>query len=166
MKWVKFTKDMDPKLSSAEKKDFFDEILSPPPPSPPGTPTTKSGFSKGLETMLKNKGFKVWVEYPVLPVPLEKMAARKYEIFCGGFLYYHDVEFKKYPKGEGWSEENGTIKLKKWPHNKFEHMLFFEWLPKGKASKRKLRIYINETKPEFNPDPPKPPAPPPPESNP
>ena len=164
MKWVKLNGEMDANLSPAERKNFFKAISSPK--SEKGT--TENGFSKGLELMLASKGFKVWDEYPVLPVPLGKKAARKYEIFCGGFLYYHDVEFKKYPKGEGYSDEDGpiNIKLKKWPDTTFEHLIFFEWLPKGKAPKKKLRIFINETDPKYNSDPPKPPAPPPPESNP
>lgn len=111
----------------------------------------------GLPEELYKLGFVEWVTYPgpenrFKPLPPLKLPAskRKYEIFCGGFLYYHDIE----------------VKLKKEGKN-FEHKLFFEWFLGGKANRvNMVRIYINETPPQFNPNPPRPPAPPPPESNP
>jgi hypothetical protein len=108
--------------------------------------------------------FNQWVTHMDFPA-LGKKAKRKYEIFCGGFLYYHDVVFKKYPEGEGLSlDEKGKPFLKKYPHTKFEHRIYFEWLPKGNSKKTSVRIYINETPDEFNVDPPPPPKPPPPEA--
>ena len=104
--------------------------------------------------------------YPNLPA-LDKRGTRKYEIFCGGFLYYHDVEFKNYLRDPNKKYPNGITGYPDYPvnnDNNFEHKIFFEWLPKGKGVKKdKVRIYINTTPPEFNP-PPKPPPPPPPES--
>jgi hypothetical protein len=93
--------------------------------------------------------YEEWVTYPNDKFPKDlpkrlignRKAQRKYEIFCGGFIYYHDVEFKKY---EG----------------KFEHTIFFDWAKR----KDKVTIYINKTPTQFNAVPPPPPPPPPPES--
>ena len=110
------------------------------------------------------KDYNEWVTYPgpdnnfASFGELGKKAQRKYEVFCGGFLYYHDVEFKKYPVGEG---PDG----KKYPNKNFEHYIYFKWLPEKKGKKDKVIVYVTKTPPEFNPDPPKPPPPPPPESN-
>jgi hypothetical protein len=145
MKWVKFKNEMDPNIPNGEKK-FFEPI--PVPKSNSGK-KDKDGFSEDIRLIFEANGFEKWVTYPVLP-GLGKRAARKYEIFCGGFLYYHDVELKLKLEGK-----------------KFEHKIFFEWLPKGKGVKKdKVKIYINSTPAQFNPNPPHPPAPPPPESNP
>jgi hypothetical protein len=83
-----------------------------------------------------------------LPDLKSKKAQRKYEIFCGGFLYYHDEVMKR-------------------PLGKFaDHQIYFEWLPIGVAKKDKVIIHITKTPINQNPNPPKPPPPPPPESNP
>ncbi len=174
MKWVKLKNDADPNMSSAEmeqgKKKKFVEIIDIPLSKKEGD----TGFNEELKKRLKEKGYGVWATYPEngsiadFP-PLGKKATRKYEIFCGGFLYYHDVEFKKYPAGEGISfDSNGKPFLKSYPEAKeknFEHKIFFEWLPKGKGKKKTaVRIFITETPEKFNVDPPPPPKPPPPEA--
>ncbi len=143
MKWVKLVDEMDPNISTAERKKFFETISSPKS----GSGNKNNDFSLDLKEMLEKKGFEEWITYPATQ-SLSKKAARKYEIFCGGFLYYHDVEFKLKLQGK-----------------KFEHKIFFEWLPKGSAKKNRVRVYINSTPPEFNPNPPHPPPPPPPESS-
>ncbi|MFC0772273.1 hypothetical protein [Terrimonas alba] len=119
-----------------------------------------------LKDELEKLGLVEWVTYPGIynnfkELPsLSETGRRKYEIFCGGFLYYHDVEFKKYPQGTG-----GCPEWKEYPTKDFEHKIYFEWFSEEKGGKKdKIRIYISFTPPEYNVDPPKPPAPPPPES--
>lgn len=116
-----------------------------------------------LEKDIK-KDYNLWATYPdddplQKPFALKRKAQRRYEIFCGGFIYYHDVEFKKYPTGTGFDG-------KQYPDKDFEHYIYFKWLPEGKGNKEKTKveIYVTKTPEEYNSDPPKPPAPPPPES--
>jgi hypothetical protein len=126
----------------------------------------------GLPAELKKLGFEEWVTYPgpdnaFKPLPkIKRSTKRKYAIFCGGFLYYHDVEFKKYAKGRGYTiDENGNPGWKDYPDYPkkiFDHKIYFEWFKEN--GQNMVRIYITETPPEFNPIPPKPPPPPPPES--
>ncbi len=142
-----------------------------------------------LEDDLK-KYFSLWGTYPETPLPedqfsLKREGQRKYEIFVGGYLNYHDIKFKKYPKGEGYSDEDGpeNIKLKKYPDwrvfisdpiNKekyldngldyFEHYIYFKWFPEGKGvPKTRVEIWITQTPDEYNGNPPDPGGPPPPE---
>jgi hypothetical protein len=106
---------------------------------------------------------------------------RKYEIFCWGFLFYHDLVFKKYRQGRGYTDENKKLDWKEYPAKMkgsdgkeydgklFEHKIYFEWLPRDKNKSHeinKVRIYISQTPKEFNSTPPPPKGPPPPESNP
>jgi len=143
MKWAQFKKrlDDDGVLDKNERKKLFREYKT----------------KKALEEDLK-LSYVVWATYPdddplQKTFSLNRKGQRKYELFCGGFLYYHDVEFKKYPTGD-----DGNLV--------FEHTVYFEWLPKEKGeAKTHVKIYVNPTPPEFNPNPPKPPPPPPPESN-
>lgn len=183
MKWIKFEDEMSTEMKKMKK--FVETI-----------PRPKPGTNVSIIKMLKNRfkeNFKKWITYPIPDnkskyTPAEKEAmelypdakktfpelsegssTRKYEIFCGGFLYYHDVVFKKYPKGKGFSLDAQKNPIwKDYPEAKkikFEHKIFFEWLPKGKGKKKtSVRIYINDTPLKFNVDPPPPPKPPPPEA--
>lgn len=182
MKWIKFEDEMSSEMEEMES------IKSIPKPKPGGNTDIKKLLEKHF-----NEKFNEWIMYPVpdnkeeyttaqkeavalyadatgeFPKLTEGRSTRKYEIFCGGFLYYHDVVFKKYPKGKGFSldkQGNPIWKVyKKAKENKFEHKIYFEWLPKGKTKKKNsVRIYINETPVKFNVDPPPPPKPPPPEA--
>jgi len=175
MKWIKFADELDSNMKNA--KNIFQTI---PPIYNGGKKVGPKAFSKNTSAMLKNQlgiKFVQWVTYPKPGKPalpdLDIKGRRKYELFCGGFLYYHDIIFKKYPSGKGYTvDKNGNPAWKEYPKTavgpngkvypgkKFEHMIFFEWLPKGKG----VRIYINETPSGFNTNPPKPPGPPPPES--
>jgi hypothetical protein len=107
-----------------------------------------------LEKELNKVGFFKWVTYPgdsykgvVMNTPFElsKRAQRKYEIFCGGFIYFYDEE---HPDN-----------LKQLEQQNVEHQIFLAWSEKGDV----VRIFMSP-KPG-NPDPPTTPPPPPPESN-
>jgi hypothetical protein len=135
-----------------------------------------------LKKELGKLGYVEWITYPIaekttyteeelqaidlyteasvkLPFTIRsQVAKRKYEIFCGGFLFYHDVLFKRYPKGKG------GLDGKVYPDVNFEHKIFFEWFKGKGVNNDEVRIYINITPLEYNSNPPPPPAPPPPES--
>ena len=172
MKWAQTKKvlDDDEVDDQNERNTFFKEYAS------------KDDLEKDL--MDKSK-FVEWASFDTFP--LHRKAQRKYEIYCGGFLYYHDVVFKQYPKGAGYEypEKEGpgiAPKWKKYPNDKFEHIIYLRWLKedgkeyiesedvnvgsgeKKKEKSHKVIIYINPTPPEFNANPPTPPPPPPPES--
>jgi len=125
-----------------------------------------------LREILRGIGFEEWVAHRNLSSRLlrSRKAQRKYEIFCGGFLYFYDVELGKYPQkvvdeypkkfpGEQFGEECqkklvqffGRLEVNK------EHTIFFDW------GRDYVRIYINPR--PGNPDPPSTPAPPPPETS-
>jgi len=153
MKWaqLKDVLDGDGVEDVNERKKLFREYK------------TKQELKDDLDDPAK---FVKWVTYPdddplQKPFALNRKAQRRYEVFCGGFLYYHDVELKKYPEGK---DANGKV----YPNKDFDHNIYFEWFPKEKGNKEKTKviIHITPTPPEFNPNPPPPPAPPPPESNP
>jgi hypothetical protein len=161
--WAERIKKMDPDIPEEERSLIYEEL--------PLYDETGDELIKKLNSL----GYKEWVTFPNndYPDPLPKRllekrkAQRKYEIFCGGFLYFYDEELGKYP--EKIAEEYP----KKFPGDQFEcqkkleaffgklevnkkHKIFFDW------GKKSVTIYI---KPEpGNPDPPSPPAPPPPES--
>jgi hypothetical protein len=167
MKWV-VRKGKSP-TSDPEEINFFEEI-----------DLKETDGDPDLPEELFNKGFIKWVTYPgplnnFKPLPtIKEQTKRKYEIFCGGFLYYHDKEFKKYSEGRGYTDEKGDPEWKEYPDTykdsnnqdhksvDFQHKIYFEWFKlKGKD---KVSIYINPTPPELNANPPPPPEPPPPES--
>lgn len=142
------------------KKKFVKWIIYP---FDKKTPAQQDEYSDEEKAAIKLYGDAV---HNPLPDFKNRKALRRFEVFCGGFLYYHDVVFKKYPQGKGYSDEKGNPEWKTYPDNDFEHNIYFEWLPVGPISKKtKVKIYINPTPPEFNPNPPPPPPPPPPESN-
>jgi len=133
---------------------------------------------KKLREILKGFGFEEWVTFPNADYPAElperllrnKKAQRKYEIFCGGFLYFYDEELgkypdkivKEYPKKFNGEQFDGICleKLQKF-FGKLEvnkkHTMFFDW------GKNYVRIYLRPG--PGNPDPPSGPAPPPPETS-
>ena len=129
----------------------------------------KDGDPK-LKKEFEGLGYEEWAAYPESqgsdPLPeIGTNTKRKYEIFCGGYLYYHDIQFKKYPEGRGITIENGDLKWKDYTPG-FEHKIYFEWFREklDKKEMERVRIYINSTPPDYNTNPPPPPKPPPPES--
>ena len=75
--------------------------------------------------------------------------------------------FKNYPKGKGHPSleyPNGKeYKVEDKIVKDFEHKIYFEWLPKDTTDgKNRVRININVTPKQLNPDPPVPKGPPPP----
>lgn len=132
-------------------------------------------------TDVEKKAISLYTKKVVIePLPdfKNRKALRRFEVFCGGFLFYHDVIIKRYHKGRGYRDVDGILKLEDYPEQAkdkegnvtlldgFGHNIYFDWLPVGPATKKdRVIIYINPTPPEFNPNPPPPPPPPPPESN-
>jgi len=163
MKWVQTTQVLKSDGISDKDKGLFKEYKTDPE------------LQKDLGDKSK---FVKWVKYPdddplQKQFELDRKAQRKYEIFVGGFLHYHDIEFKRYPKGGGYEypKDPDSHEPAKWKDydgdRSFEHEIYFEWLPKEKGpnNKTSVKIYINPTPEKFNSDPPPPPTPPPPESN-
>jgi hypothetical protein len=130
-----------------------------------------------LREILKPYGYEEWVTFPNVeyPDPLpdrllkKRKAQRKYEIFCGGFIYFYDEELGKYPakmveeypkKFNGEQFDGPCLEKVQKFFSKLEvtkkHKLFFDW------GVNYVRIYI-KPKPG-NPDPPSTPSPPPPET--
>jgi hypothetical protein len=98
------------------------------------------------------------------PLPnLDKEARERYEIFCGGFLFFNDVIFKKYPQGKG-DPTKDYPDGKEYPDRNFEHKIYFEWFKGKGVNDDQVRIYINVTPAAYNANPTPPPPPPPPES--
>ena len=178
--WTEREGEEDPDVPQNERDKFFESL--------PLKSKKDKYLSEDLRTELGKKGYEEWIthpninpKYPLsddLPKNLKsRKAQRKYEIFCGGFLYFYDVELEKYPKkivDEYPNKFNGAEfgnecyeKLQ----NFFtkvgvgqEHKIFFEWgINKENDNKFSVRIYINP--PAGNPDPPTTPGPPPPESS-
>lgn len=161
MKWAKTHLELhDENIKPSEIKVAFAEYDSISVKS-----TKKKG--KTVKTAngvgANNKIFYQWATYDNLP-PMNKPARRKYEIFCGGFLYFYDNDLLKYLKevnnkyaGGG----KGTDFLNYYKNKSFDHEIYFQWEKnKGHMS---VTIFISPT--AGNPDPPTPPAPPPPETS-
>lgn len=189
MKWVTSDAEFDTEYTPDEKSHFekFDGI---PPPKGylSNNPCTIDGKPKFCVTHNGNV-YVDWVTYPKGPVatndPFERdlpkelenkrKARRKYEIFCGGFLYFYDTElenyadkFEKYAIQKGINVTECVKHLKDYFNNKLnlagmDHKVIFEWGKNPDNNDRfSVRIYINP--PAGNPDPPETPPPPPPES--
>jgi len=158
--WAERVWKIDPDIPADERPHIYEEL------------PLKDESGEELREILRKWGYEEWVTHDNLSGRLMKSrkAQRKYEIFCGGFLYFYDEELKKYPakiveefpkKFPG--EEFGEACQKKLEafFSKLEvykkHKIFFDW------GKDYVRIYINP-KPG-NPDPPATPAPPPPETS-
>ena len=128
------------------------------------TPAEKKFFRKKVQTGVPKPKINAWVSYGNLP-KLNKRARRKYEIFCGGFLYFYDNDLINYLKEVNGKVKGGGTKLLQYFKKKsFDHDISFEWGPdKQNPGKTRVTVYLNP--PAGNPDPPSPPAPPPPESS-
>jgi hypothetical protein len=164
--WAERIGKIDPNIPPEERGHIYDEL------------PLKNETGEELREILRPWGYEEWVTYPNddYPEPLPERllrnvkAQRKYEIFCGGFIYFYDEELGKYPakiveeypkKFNGEQFDGPCLeKLQKF-FSKLEvskkHKLFFDW------GKDYVRIYINP-KPG-NPDPPSTPGPPPPETS-
>jgi hypothetical protein len=157
---------IDPDIPAEEKPFIYEELI------------LHNETGEELRKELKEYGYEEWVTYPNddYPDPLPERllrnhkAQRKYEIFCGGFIYFYDEELGKYPakiveeypkKFNGEQFDGPCLEKLQRFFSKLEvtkkHKLFFDW------GKDYVRIYINP-KPG-NPDPPSTPAPPPPETS-
>ncbi|WP_276501201.1 hypothetical protein [Terrimonas pollutisoli] len=189
MKWAKTTEELSAMnldhIGQAAIDLCFEEYTSI---NDDGTQTGQDGKKK-KKGEVKNSAaldtFGEWVTYPSLtqdsatypkkffpglnltkPLALDKEGRRRYEVFCGGFLYYHDVIFKKYQIKDLYLKYYGENHDKK----VFEHKIYFEWFGKGDIKlnedsteiAEKVTIYITPTPPDLNPDPPDPPGGPPP----
>jgi len=148
MKWTISQAEFN-KLTQAERKFFTVEKTAKKKGKGYGAPGSKKA---------------AWVSYGDLP-KLGTRVRRKYEIFCGGFLYFYDNTLSEYLK-----EVNGKVKgagnkfLTYFKGKSFNHTMRFEWgADKQKPGRRRVTIYL--TPPAGNPDPPSPPAPPPPETS-
>jgi hypothetical protein len=164
--WAERIGRVDPNIPPEERPHIYEEL------------PLKDETGEELRQILKGFGYEEWVTFPNddYPDPLPERllrnhkAQRKYEIFCGGFLYFYDEELKKYPakiveeypKKFSGEQFDGICqeKLERF-FSKLEvykkHKIFFDW------GKDYVRIYINP-KPG-NPDPPSTPSPPPPETS-
>lgn len=125
----------------------------------------------------KKTTFYIWTEHADLP-KMSQTVQRKYEIFCGGFLYFYDHQLISHEKGKATGEgylydlQNDhnlnvgpVLDYFKTKLNKglLDHEMWFSWEKDPANGKRwKVSIYLN---PEpGNPDPPSTPKPPPPET--
>ena len=77
------------------KKKFVKWIIYP---FDKKTPAQQDEYSDEEKAAIKLYGDAV---HNPLPDFKNRKALRRFEVFCGGFLYYHDVVFKKYPQGKG-----------------------------------------------------------------
>ena len=142
MKWKISKKEFDNLSTDDQNSGFF--IVKP---------------VKTIAHTVKN----VWKTYKNLPI-VERKAQRKYEIFCGGFLYFYDKRLVNYLKDVNNKAGGGGDSILNYlKGKKFNHDLWFEWTTDKKAGKTSVTIYLNP--PAGNPDPPPPPAPPPPETS-
>ena len=128
------------------------------------SPAEKKFFAKKIKTTAPKLKINEWVSYGDLP-KMTKRARRKYEIFCGGFLYFYDNDFIAYLKEvNGKTKGAGNKFLAYFKNKSFDHDISFVWEPdKSKPGRVRVTVYLNP--PAGNPDPPRPPAPPPPESS-
>ena len=94
-------------------------------------------------------------------IDLDKEGRERYETFCGGFLFFHDVIFKDYHGEKMIKLNDGEI---------FEHKVYFEWFAKDGTLlnsdslevAKKVTIWITETPRLLNATPKDPPGSPPP----
>jgi len=175
MKWT-IRKGKFPQGTRDEEKVLFEEIE-----------LKRNDGEDEVKVELEKLGYVVWIAYPIpkkttyteeelqaiafytkpvvessLPIK-NQVARRKYEVFCGGFLFFNDVIFKKYPQGKG-DPTKDYPDGKEYPDRNFEHKIYFEWFKGKGVNDDQVRIYINETPPPYNANPTPPPPPPPPES--
>jgi hypothetical protein len=143
MKWMISQKEFD-NLSTTEQKFF----------------AVKKDGKTGAPKPKKSE----WISYGDLP-KMGKRVKRKYEIFCGGFLFFYDNDLMEYLKEvNGKTKGAGNKFLTYFKGKSFNHTMTFEWGPdKQKPGRGRVTVYLSP--PAGNPDPPTPPAPPPPETS-
>ena len=90
-----------------DKKKFVEWITYPIKVKPDNEYTVEEQKAIALYTK------KVVIE--PLPDFKNRKALRRFEVFCGGFLYYHDVIIKRYHKGRGYREVNEILQLGDYP---------------------------------------------------
>jgi len=163
--WAERIGKIDPHIPPEERSQVYEEL------------PLADETGEELRIKLRAWGYEEWVTFPNsdYPDPLPQRllrnvkAQRKYEIFCGGFIYFYDEELGKYPakiheeypkKFNGEQFDGPCLEKLQNFFNKLEvnkkHKIFFDW------GKDYVRIYINP-KPG-NPDPPSTAPPPPPET--
>jgi hypothetical protein len=126
----------------------------------------KSGFfdvkKQGHTGALRKK--KPWAYYDNLPI-MGRQVKRKYEIFCGGFLYFYDHRLRRYLASVNLKVNRAGDKFLEYFKGKsFNHDLSFVWKD-DKKHKGRMAVTIYLDPPAGNPDPPTTPAPPPPETS-
>ena len=128
MKWAKLSRDADDdRASDEERRLFYKEYKD------------QDELDKDLEA-----NFRLWAKFEFDKEDrFNKRAQRKYEIFCGGYLYYHEYEV----------EVGG----------KADRKIHFKWINGHGKIKDRVEIYISKTDPSFFRDPNAPPKQPPPE---
>ncbi|MFI5391929.1 MAG: hypothetical protein ACHQYQ_11260 [Bacteriovoracales bacterium] len=146
-------------------------------------------LSDDLRKELEGRKYGIWAVYE-LGKNFKPKEKRKYETFCGGFLYFNDGDLLEYLKElssksdktgvkvdvktlTDYFKEKGLVQNSQNTKLQLDHKIFFEWGKGDKATdengdplnpdKEYVRIYISP--PAGNPDPPRPPGPPPPESS-
>ena len=159
MKWTIDQKEFDA-LSPDEQKHF-------------SVQKTSSGKSVITEASLKKKGFALWTKHTKVKFPKAMSLSsinrvkRKYEIFCGGFLWFYDRTLLRYLNEVNKKTNNAGnnflqyFQVKKQSKNQFNHTMAFIW--EQNADGWTVKIYLNP--PAGNPDPPSTPKPPPPENS-
>lgn len=192
MKWAKTTVELDAiDFDPAVKKVCFEEYQEI---TDDGTIVEDGKTKKKIKGEKKaspadTDEFTEWVTYPAKeknsafypeefsseldltkPLDLDKEGRERYEIFCGGFLFYHDIIIKKYFDKSLWKKYYDIKKQTENNTETFEHKIYFEWfdengikLDENSTQKaKKVTIYITPTPDSLNPDPPDPPGGPPP----
>ncbi|MDX2046558.1 MAG: hypothetical protein SFU87_07210 [Chitinophagaceae bacterium] len=170
MKWAKTIKELDDEnpdpRERAECFEEYDEIEI--------QIDTKTG--KKLAICYRGgkpyRQLSEWVTHLDLP-RMGRIGKRKYEVFCGGFLYFYDEELVNYPdkiareysiKFPGDEFDPVHIeKLKKFfakINIGVPHEVYFHWYKEND----RLAVTVFIDPPAGNPDPPTVPPPPPPET--
>ena len=118
------SKGKTPKLTPLLRSSFI--AISPKSPilaSVVANPDFDQSFiiykdKASLNRAIKN-GYNAWVKYP-LPYPYAEDAQNRYEMFCGGWLQFFDVEIRK---------------------RETDHSIYFEW------KDTEVTIYISQSSP-------------------
>jgi hypothetical protein len=194
MKWAKTLKELKKLSATVSPSDLkanfsiYDSLSIDDPTAPPQKTVSSNKVSSeafGLrKTGIKGKGvptktvFKLWTVHKNLPNMSEKIR-RKYEVFCGGFLYFYDNELLAHKNGKETGK--GYLHDLKNDHQMpvepvmdyfrdklnnglLDHEMWFNWGPDPtKKGRWMVTIYLNP--PPGNPDPPSTPPPPPPEDS-
>ena len=191
MKWAKTTKELKQltkNMSPQQIKACFTEYdlvttVDPTAPITKGIKSKKSttrafGVRKNPGKPFSMTTFHKWTFHRNLR-PMSQKARRKYEIFCGGFLYFYDHQILSHKNGKDVGK--GYLYDLKKDHNidvepilayfrtklsdgLLDHEMWFNWEKDPKHENRwQVTIYLNPA--PGNPDPPSTPPPPPPEDS-